>query len=258
MDSFLLAHLRDLAKRTQTQEVVNASAFLDLPSQGALASFFNKDLLFGVPAFYFGGCEDAERARLVFLPSYFDQETFIQSEIASPTLIVSLRVSPLGGKFASQLSHRDYLGALMGLGIERDTFGDVRVENNEARVFALPSIAPFILENLTQVKNESVHVTTEPLFSPGFALRYEEESLSISSLRLDALLGQAYPLSRSLAKEHIEAGNVTHNGQIASRPDIEIKPGDVISLRGKGKIRLLGEEGTSRKGRIIYRIRRYL
>ena len=108
------------------------------------------------------------------------------------------------------------------------------------------------------MKNETVSVEEEPLFSEGFSLNLKEETLSLSSLRLDALLSQAYPISRSLAKEHIEAGNVTHNGEIATRIDTSIHDGDVISLRGKGKIRLFGEEGSSKKGRILYRIKRYL
>ena len=258
MDSHLLSHLKELAARASSQEVITASPFLDLPSQGELLRQFHEEKLFETRAFFFGGCNDAERARLIFLPSYLDKESFIESEISSSEYIVCLQVTPIGKKFAVPLSHRDYLGAILGLGIKRETLGDLRFEDNEARVYALPNIATYIEENLRLVKTEVVSVERIPLFSPGFTLHFEEVTLSVSSYRLDALLSEAYPLSRGLAKKHIEAGNVTHNGEIATAGDAEIKLGDVISLRGKGKIRLMGEEGTSRKGRILMVIRRYL
>ena len=219
---------------------------------------FSSGKLFGTKACWMGGCLDAERKRLFFLPSYLSEEGFLAQEKEASDYIVSLRISPIGGKFAIPLTHRDYLGAIMGLGIKRDALGDLRVENNAARVFALPNIAKEIKTNLTLVKTESVAVTEEKLFSPGFALSYEEEVVSLPSLRLDALLSGAFPLSRTLAKKHLEEGNVTFNGSVATKADVMVQEGDVISLRGKGKIRLMGEEGTSRKGRILLRIRRYL
>ena len=258
MDNFLLGHLKDLANRCLSQDKAFASPFLDLPTQAYLSHLFNEGNIFGCPAFYLGGSEDYERARLIFLPSYLDKESFILDEIEALEFVTSLDIEPIAGKFASLLRHQDYLGAVMGLGIKREAVGDLRVEENKARLFCYPSIATLIQEGLSQVKNETVNVKPAKLFAPGFALAYEDKLVSLASLRLDAILSQVFPLSRSLAKSHIEEGNVTYNGEINKNPDQEVSQGDVISLYRKGKIALRSIEGSSKKGRILVTIRRYL
>lgn len=258
MDSYLQAHIRELSERAQNHNVVTATPFLDLPTIALLNRKIANGKFHGTPCLFFGGCSDFERARLVFLPDYLDQATFLAEEKESPSLVSCLRISPRGGSFAKALTHRDYLGALMALGIKRETLGDLRIEGNEARLYLLPEIRKTIEDELTSVGTEEVKIQAEPLFSPGFSLHFREEVLSLASLRLDAVLAQGFPFSRGQAEAQIEAGNVHHNGEIATRGDRLVGEGDVVSCRRQGKILLMGEEGHSRKGRMLIRIRRYL
>lgn len=135
---YLQGRLRDLAGRTLRSDYLTHSAFLDpygaaifdhlLRSQGTGGE--GKGSLEGVSCFLYGGFEEAERCCAVFLPSYLDREAFLEGEKEDPQVVACLEIRPLQDKFADDLTHRDFLGALMHLGIEREQVGDILTEDS--------------------------------------------------------------------------------------------------------------------------------
>ena len=148
--------------------------------------------------------------------------------------------------------HRDYLGAILGLGVSRPWLGDVLVTEDGAYVLCLPSVAVTLLDQLTQVGRTGVRLASVPLASVPVPERQQKAvTFTVQSLRLDAVTAGLFRLSRTQAAERIRAGLVQLNYMPCLRPDAPVAPGDILSLRGAGKASLLEAGGSSRKGRIF-------
>ena len=142
-NAFLAGRIRDLATRAYNNSFVTHTDFL---SASEVASFYQQLASEGIPSnvkeycganyVVYGGFPDAERAMICFLPDYMDEETFMASEKAEPSVLSCVRIAPVNNKFADELNHRDYLGSLMNLGIERDQIGDIL--GGEMRPMSLP------------------------------------------------------------------------------------------------------------------------
>lgn len=198
-----------------------------------------------------GGADGCERVILRFgNPDDFGYEE------AFP--IKCIQIDPLQAKFSDKLSHRDYLGALMNLGIERDTLGDVIVHNNTAWVFALDHIAELILREVYQVKHTHVSCHVIDSLPPEAAFRLESLQQIVPSLRIDAILAKLCHLSRGRAKELVSSGSVLINGRICSNDSTSPKPDDVIVVRGFGKFIFRGEVRQTGKGNLVVQIDRYI
>ena len=171
--------------------------------------------------------------------------------------IVCLRVEPLLLKFAENLTHRDFLGAIMNLGIEREMIGDIFVEEKAAHVFCVESIAPYLVENLDQVRHTHVkcRVTEVPqaLASP----RLEEASVSVSSARIDGVISKLYNIPRSTSLELFRAGRVFVNGRATENNSYALKKGDSVTARGFGRFLYEGEQGETRKGKLRVLVKVY-
>lgn len=200
----------------------------------------------------FGGYPEAERQMLVYLPEYLD-ETALMSE-DSP--IVCLRASFYVG---DNPSHRDFLGALLGAGIARETIGDICVGKDSCDFFVTAEIAPYVLQNFTGAGRTKLHLEPIPLSQVQIA---EPETKQIkdtlASLRLDSVIATGFRIGRSLAAQHIAAGKVTVDGLPCEKPDKLVEEGAKISLRGLGKIKLTAVNGQTKKGRISVVIDRYV
>lgn len=164
--------------------------------------------------------------------------------------IVALRLLPAG----ESPGHRDYLGALLGLGLKRETLGDIRALAEGALVFVQEALAPLVLDELRQVGRVAVRVeragsTVPPLAAP------ETESfvVSLPSLRADALLAAALKLNRAAAQQLFQAGLVQINHLPAESAGRVLQEGDILSVRGHGKYRYDHAEGKSKKNRILAR-----
>lgn len=231
----------DLADKAFRQGVYTFTGFLGLSDQDL---FWKEEtgLRFAGCRLY-GGYEGAERVLIRFgNPEELGYET------AFP--IVCIRIQPLARKFADELSHRDFLGALMNLGIERSTIGDIKVADAQAYLFCLDSIADFICGNLEQVKHTSVKCS---LAEDIEALPKEEPvlvNLHVPSLRVDAVLARVYDLSREKSIELFRVGKVYVNGRSCENNSRQLKPGDTVNARGFGKFTLSGEPRETRKGRL--------
>ena len=155
-------------------------------------------------------------------------------------------------KFAEDLTHRDFLGALMNLGIKREKLGDIIIHENEGYLFCLEQIADYIVDNLTRVKHTSVTVEIEnnsEKISHLYKDDYKSQIILVDSKRLDAIIAKTYKISRTSSLNLFVAGKVYVNGRQCTSNSQLIKNGDIISVRGKGRIKYMGNEGVSKKGR---------
>ena len=199
----------------------------------------------------FGGTEACERVIVRFgNPDVFGYD--------EPYPIRVIKVSPKNEKFADDLTHRDFLGSLMALGITRDVLGDILVQDRTAWVFAEDHIAPYIAENLAEVRHTSVIAQVCDEVPPEAVPKREPVFLTAAGERLDGVIAHLYHLSRGTAKEMFAKGLVHVNGRECPQASRVPKENDIVSVRGYGKFVYRGAEGVTRKGNQVIRVDRYL
>ncbi len=246
-DRELVACTLDLAYLVQKQHQVRFTDFCNPAQQQLLANRLLQ--IDGLAWQGNGGYPGAERQRLVLYPDY---------ELDCPTGTACLEIT---GRFPGNAKpgHRDYLGALLGLGIKRKKLGDILINEQTAQVIVAEEIADFIEANLNQVGRWQVQVNSlspEALRLPDQAVK--EIHCTLASLRVDALAAAGYGMSRSKMIAEIKAQRLSLNWKICLNPAAAVKPGDVLSLRGKGRLKVIEAEGKSRKGRIFVLLNRLL
>ena len=247
-DKLLLAKLWDKIQAGFRRNVPANSAFLS-PRELEMSRF-----LFGTQEGLttFGGYEDAERKMLVFLPEYLEETSLYEED--SP--IVCLRATYFEG---DTLSHRDFLGALMGAGIARETVGDICTGKGSCDFFVTAEIAPYILQNFTSAGRTKLHLERIPLAEAAIGEpEVKEIRDTVASLRLDSIISSGFRIGRSLAAQHITAGKAAIDGLPCEKPDKAVSEGAKISVRGLGKIKLITINGQTKKGRIGITIHRYV
>lgn len=256
-DKLLLAALADKLKQCEDKMYPTNSGFLDAREQALALSFLHNRR----PAYaLWGGFAQAERRCVIFLPDYLAAEAlqadFSQAEPELDPLAV-LRVTPTARQAA--LSHRDYLGALLGLGINRAKVGDIIVRDNGADIIIMREMADYLLLNYQQVGRHQITAELLPTAElAAFEPPAKEISANVSSLRLDSVAAAAFGVSRSKCAEAAHARLLAVNGLQTLKPDQSINPGDSITWRGKGKARLLSVDGKTRKNRVFITIKRYI
>ena len=246
----IYAMLQDADRRAYDRGIPAAGGFLSMDEQSAYYKQ-EKDFL-SHEHFLDGGHENADRAAAFFLPEYFDR-----SEIISQTIAI-IRVLPLNVKFTEELSHRDYLGALMNLGIERDTIGDILTGEKSCIIFALRTISEVILRELTRVKHTSVSCELIERDEVDLSTRLEELSVNVASERIDAVIAAVYRISRQQAVQLIAADMVSISARQSVNAAKSLKEGDRVSVRGLGKFIYEGISGSSRRGRLYVDIKRFV
>ena len=200
----------------------------------------------------FGGYEDAERKMLVYLPEYLEFDNLYEED--SP--LVCLRATFFE---ADVLTHRDFLGALMGAGIARETVGDICVGKGCCDFFVTAEIAPYILQNFLSAGRTRVHIEAIPLKEAQIPEpEVKEIKDTVASLRLDSIVSSGFRIGRSLAAQYISAGKAAIDGLPCEKPDKPVSEGMKISIRGLGKIKLLSVNGRTKKDRISVVIHRYV
>ena len=202
--------------------------------------------------FSFGGFEDAERRMFIYLPEYLD-DSYLHGD-DSP--LVSLRAT-----FYKEdtPTHRDFLGALMGAGIARETVGDILVSEGSCDFFVSAEIAPYVLQSFESAGRTKLKLSQIPISEVSVPLPETVEIRdTLASLRLDSLIASGFRTSRNIAAYHIEAGRVAINGLPCIKPDKSIEEGATVSVRTMGKIKLKTINGQTKKGRISVVIDRYV
>lgn len=247
-DRMLLAKVWDKISAGMRRSILANTCFLS-PREQEMARF-----LFGQPEglYAFGGFEEAERKMLVYLPEYLEEDSLYGED--SP--IVCLRATYFE---EDDLSHRDFLGALMGAGIARETVGDICVAKGSCDFFVSREIAPYILQNFLSAGRTKLHLQQIALSDVTVPEPETKEIRdTVASLRLDSIIASGFRIGRSLAAQHIAAGRVAIDGLPCEKADKSVTEGAKISLRGLGKIRLRTVGGQTKKGRISITIDRYI
>jgi len=247
-EGFTLQRISELAQRSYNN---SQYTFTDFLSMAEISDFYSKekDFLYASPKL-FGGCDIAERKMIRF----GNEEEFGYIEEFP---IVAIRVKPLMDKFSDSLTHRDFLGALMNLGIKRETMGDIFVKNNEACIFCKESISEYITENLTRVKHTSVRAEIAKDIQDITSPTLEEKIIQVSGERIDAVTSKVYNISRQEALELFSKGLVYLNGRSCSENAKLLKAKDLISVRGMGRYEFCEVTGISKKGKQNCRIMIY-
>lgn len=245
-DQFLLSHIEDQFRRFEARNVPTQTGFLDLRQQ-SLASDYCRSI--GAAPQFLGGYTDAERRVCAFLPDYLDAASFEG--------IVCVRVQT-AANLPVPLTHRDYLGALMGMGVKRETIGDILVRPNGADILVLREIQSFLLTSFTgagRAKFEPQPIDLSELIVPAAKTTLVRDT--VPSLRLDCVLSSAFRISRGIAGEYVDAGRVFVNGMQVLKRDAKVNEGDKLNIRGKGKAVLKTVGGLSKKERIFIELEIY-
>lgn len=236
---------RDLAERSYSRNIYTFTGFLGLAE---LDIFHRMEKELGYAGYtLYGGCEDADRKMI-----RFGEEVRLGYEMPFP--IVCIHIKPLIARFADELSHRDFLGALMNLGIQRSTIGDIRAGEKEACLFCVDSIAPFICENLVQVRHTHVKCTVTEDMSEFPQEEPVPVPIQVQSLRVDAVLAKVYNMSREKSLDLFRTGKVYVNGRLCENNSRLLKSSDTVNARGYGKFRIEGETGETRKGKLAIEV----
>lgn len=251
--------LEELAKSAYYK---NISVYTDFLNLNEISIFHRSRKDFPeLPYSMYGGFEGAERVRLCFHGGLEGAGERILSEEQRAEYPVScLRIEPANIKFAENLTHRDYLGAILNLGLDRGTTGDILVREDGAYLYCDPVIAGFLLENLTKIRHTSVRPRKYENGGPDedAVCSFETIRTTVASLRLDALIGAAFHTSRSSMAGLIPGGKVFVNGREALQGGMQIRPQDIVSVRGHGRFRLSEEGMRTKKGRINVTLEKYI
>ncbi len=247
-DRLLLAKVWDKINAGLRKNILASTCFLS-PRELEMARFLFGDLE-GLHAF--GGYEEAERKMLIFLPDYLDESSLTDED--SP--LVCLRAEFYHG---DSPSHRDFLGALMGAGIARETVGDICVGKESCDFFVTAEIAQYVTQNFTSAGRTHVRISRishDQVQVPEPEVKEIKDTLA--SLRLDSVISSGFRIGRSLAATYISQGKAAIDGLPCEKPDKAVSEGAKISVRGLGKIKLVSVGGKTKKDRISVTIHRYI
>lgn len=242
--------LQELAEKSSRQSIYTYTGFLGLAEQDVFHRM-ERELSYAHPML-FGGGEQAERVLVRFgNPEEFGYEEDFP--------IVLLKIEPLQPKFADALDHRDFLGALMHLGIERSTLGDIHVEKSCGYLYCLNSIAGFLTEELHRVRHTDVKCAPAAEDAPQKQEKVRQ-SLTVSSERADVVIAGLYHLSRTRSMELFREQRVFINGKLCENNSCLLKKEDAVSVRGKGKFFYDGRDRETKKGKfcvgvLVYQVR---
>mgnify|MGYP002514929532 CR=1 FL=1 len=248
-EEMLKKRLVELAKRAYERNVYTFSGFL---SPGEMGAFYQVEReISHVDYEISGGVEQAERVMIKF-----GSEGMFGYREEFP--IVCLIVKPLMEKFSDALTHRDFLGALMNLGIERSMVGDIVVKGVRAYIFCMDSMGDFIIENLVRVKHTNVKCEKSQVIPEEVKPKLKEENVLVSSERLDGVIAKAYHLSRSQVVEIFRGKRVFVDGRLCENNSRILKDGEVVSVRGVGKFLYIGKVYETKKGKNAVKIGKYV
>lgn len=238
-DEQLKKRLNELAERADKLSFPVYTSFLTLAEQELFCR-----LSFPCTARLYGGFEEAERKI-----GCFGEDEFIS---ACP--VVCIKIAPANERFAEKLTHRDYLGSLMALGIRREMLGDIIIDAGSAYLFCLEQTADFIISELSSVKHTQVRPSRGSAPS-GAQEDSEIKSVNIASERLDAVISAVFKLSRTDSAHIISQQRVFINGAVKDNTSRILKSGETVSVRGMGKFTYLGTEHTTKKGRLVAEVK---
>ena len=246
-NEFFIKRIRELMHLSYQRDIVLFSDFLSLYEQDLVHAAVRSEP--GMQAAFFGGYSQAERVCCAFY----------HSDLAEPEKwpVACLQAEAVDRRFSEGFSHRDVLGSVLHLGIDRSVIGDILLQDGKAVLFCLEKMAPFLCANLIRIRHTQVRCSRleNPTDIPEPVL--EPITGTVASVRLDSLVSLAFRQSRSKVLPLIEGGMVFVNGRLVSKASFEPSEGDIISVRGTGRFRFESCDGASKKGRIRVTIKRW-
>ena len=246
MDNVFANRLKDLSNQSLRNGKFTFTNFLSLDELSTLKSIDRELGYFSL----FGGADGCERVIARFgSPNEFGYEVDFPIEC--------ILVKPKLKKFADELSHRDFLGAIMNLGIERACIGDIIAKDSVAYIFVLDKMADFICDNLTKVKHTVVFAQKSFLPEQETLFTLEDKTVIVSSLRLDCVISALYNLSRNDSSTLFADKKVFVQGKVCENTSHQIKKGEVISVRGAGRFIVDSVGGQTKKGRLCLNLKIY-
>lgn len=248
-ETLLQKRFADLRRQSALNNRYTYTGFLTLAEQEL---FYQSIPQISVQEFrLWGGFTEAERKVLRF----GSPEALWYDEDFPLTCIV---IRPVSVKFAEKLSHRDVLGALMNLGIERSLLGDIVIKENYCYVMCLTRIADFITRELGRIKHTEVICSLSETMPEDATPNLQELSLIVTSMRADGIISKVFHLSRNESDTMFSRGLVFINGREASKSSVNLKPEDVVSVRGYGKFRFSEVSHETKKGNLSVKVYKYI
>lgn len=242
-EKLVYAKAFDQAYYCLTKSAISFTDFLDPYKVSGLLKLFNGNN-YSLTLTPFGGHTDCERKIIGFSPDYLNI-----SEDGFPISAIEIKYN---SAFSRKLTHRDFLGSILGLGIERKKIGDIILSDGSALVFSYDDIAGYICANLERVSNTKVKTA---LVSPHDFIYPDDDSIkkrmTVSSLRIDTVLAGIFNISRSKAADYIGAEKVFINWVVVKNAAKTLSEGDSITVRGVGRAKFIGVSGKSKKDKFV-------
>ena len=253
-DKILLAQILDKVEAVENKNKIEHTDFLDMSQIELVQKFINKIKITNYMTY--GGFEQAERKMYVIYPEKFNTEV-VSKNLSNIVDIVRIKLpDDLKGKY----SHRDYLGAVIKLGVKREKVGDIIVSQDGADIIVDKDITKFLLENLNSLTRFSKSkITVEQIENlRKVEVKKEELDIIVSSLRLDNVISELARCSRNKALEIINMERVFINFQNETKKTKQIKPGDIVTIRGKGRFYIKELVGQTKSGRTIIKVEKFV
>ncbi len=247
-EDLLARRIQELADLADRRGCVTFTDFLNLNEQNILHQTLQK--FSWINGETFGGYEGAERQIAAFVPDALAYDWEYP--------IACVRVEPSNARFAEALTHRDILGALMNLGIDRAKTGDIALFGEKWYLFCHSTLASVVCDELTRIRHTSVKCMVVNLSEFSYTPKTETVRGSVASVRLDSVMALAFHASRSSLLSLIEDGKVFVNGKLIMTNAYALKDDDIVSVRGFGKFRYKAAIGQTKKGRCMVEIERYV
>lgn len=242
----LLAKANDLVNLCEQRNIPKFSCFL---SSGE-AAVIKADLK-SKNAFFYGGYEFAERTVLGVLPDYLLDDIYS----CFPVVLIECIYNN-----SFELSHRDVLGAIMSSGVNRNTIGDIIIQDGKVYIFALEEITDYLCTQITKIKNIGVTMKVIPISEEivlGFCKKTEELRFTVASARIDATVSGLTNIGRNKSNEFITSGLVSVNSFTVTKTTKTVALNDVISVRGYGKYKIISVGEITKKGRTVIVAQKY-
>lgn len=253
-DRLLIAKVLDKMEFAKSKNKITNTDFLDLYQRNLI-----QKLLENIKCenyLFFGGNNDAEREVLIFYPEKLEKQ-FVEKNYNNIMQIVEII---LPNELQGSYTHRDYLGGIMKLGIKREKIGDIIVFNEGANIIVLNEILDFVNSNISSLTRFSkANIQTKKIEElHKQEIKTEEIQIIVSSLRLDNIVSELAKTSRTKAEEIINAGRVFVNFENVIKDSKTIKENDIITIRGKGRSKILEVIGNTKKGRFVVKVEKYV
>lgn len=253
-DKILLSQILDKIEMVEKKNKIEYTDFLDLSQIELVQKFINRIKIENYMSY--GGFEQAERKMFVIYPEKFNS-TVVEKNLSNIVQIIRIELpDEMRGKY----THRDYLGAVIKLGIERKKVGDIIVDSNGADIIIDKDVSKFLVENLgslTRFSKSTITVQNIEDLRP-VEIRKEEFEIIVSSLRLDNVISELARCSRNKALDIINTERVFVNFECETKKTKQIKPGDMVTIRGKGRFFIKEIVGQTRSGRIVIKIEKFV